>query len=47
MKRIWATLGSLWPTIAWDEMSGFEVNQERPLSLHDGAARRSRSSSAN
>lgn len=30
VKRIWATLDSLWSAIAWDEMSGFEVNQDAP-----------------
>lgn len=28
VKRIWAVLATLWSAIAWDEMSGFEVNKD-------------------
>jgi len=28
VKRIWAVLVTLWSAIAWDEMSGFEVNKD-------------------
>ena len=27
VKRIWAALAALWSTIAWDEMSGFDINK--------------------
>ena len=30
VKRIWAVLVTLWSAIAWDEMSGFEVNKDAP-----------------
>lgn len=28
VKRIWAALAALWSAIAWDEMSGFDVNKD-------------------
>jgi hypothetical protein len=28
VERIWAALAALWSTIAWDEMSGFEANND-------------------
>jgi hypothetical protein len=30
VQRIWAVLVTLWSAIAWDEMSGFEVNRDAP-----------------
>lgn len=30
VNRIWAVLVALWSAIAWDEMSGFEVNKDAP-----------------
>jgi hypothetical protein len=30
VKRIWTVLVTLWSAIAWDEMSGFEVNKDAP-----------------
>ena len=27
VKRIWATLADLWSAVAWDEMSGFDINK--------------------
>jgi hypothetical protein len=30
VNRIWAVLVTLWSAIAWDEMSGFEVNKDAP-----------------
>lgn len=30
VNRVWAVLAALWPAIAWDEMSGFEVNKDAP-----------------
>jgi hypothetical protein len=28
VKRIWAALAVLWSAIAWDEMSGFDINKD-------------------
>ena len=28
VERTWAALAALWPAIAWDEMSGFEANND-------------------
>jgi hypothetical protein len=28
VERIWAALAALWSAIAWDEMSGFEANND-------------------
>ena len=28
VSRIWAVLVALWSAVAWDEMSGFEVNKD-------------------
>ena len=30
VNRIWAVLAALWSAIAWDEMSGFEINDDAP-----------------
>lgn len=30
VNRIWAVLITLWSAIAWDEMSGFEANNDAP-----------------
>jgi hypothetical protein len=30
VNRIWAVLIALWSAIAWDEMSGFEANDDAP-----------------
>jgi hypothetical protein len=30
VNRIWSALLTLWSAIAWDEMSGFEVNKDAP-----------------
>ena len=27
VKRIWAALADLWSAVAWDEMSGFDINK--------------------
>jgi hypothetical protein len=27
VKRIWTALADLWSAIAWDEMSGFDMNK--------------------
>lgn len=30
VKRIWTTLIDLWSAVAWDGMSGFEINEDAP-----------------
>jgi hypothetical protein len=30
VERIWSTLTTLWSAVAWDEMSGFEINKDAP-----------------
>jgi hypothetical protein len=30
VNRVWATLITLWSVVAWDEMSGFDVNEGAP-----------------
>lgn len=30
VERIWATLLDLWSAVAWDGMSGFEINKDAP-----------------
>lgn len=30
VERVWATLVDLWSAVAWDGMSGFEINKDAP-----------------